>query len=175
MDLKKLTAYFEQIAKEHKEIKHSSENKRFVRLNIFELENTIRTTAQFPMIVMEKPYIPSEGKWANPRDIWRGGIMVIDKSTDKANFTKLLNTEDRCLEICRDIAARMINDRKIYGYSKDSTAWLQGLRLEAMNIELMTKPMHDMLYGARLNYEFMIDSKPFDENVWDGPDEYHDA
>jgi hypothetical protein len=164
--------YFRVVAQNHKLIKHSTQNKRFVQVNIFELDNSLSLSMNYPLLALEKPSLQSGGdSRVNIRWNWAGALLVMDKVSDKANFEAQHLAENKCVEIAMDIAAKMEKDARLYvNPSKDF--FLSGLYHDSFLIEIIPAPLHGFLYGCRLSFRWSVPAARFEISRWDNEIDY---
>ena len=164
--------YFRAVAENHKLIKHSAQTKRFVRVNIFELDNSLSVTMNYPLIALEKPYFQSGGdSRANMRWNKVGALLIMDKVGDKANFDAQHLAENKCVDIAQDIVAKMEKDARLYNAGQKDFV-LPGLDHDSFTIEVIPAPLHGMLYGCRLSFRWNDPAPRFDIAKWDNETDY---
>lgn len=172
MNYPEYISYFETVAKNHKQIKHSATVKRFYRVNIYDLENSIQTNANFPGLALEKPTWRMTGEgYANKRWSLHGGLLILLVVADQQNALAQDAAEETARQICDDIRAKMIKDRKLYDAGNlDYT--IPGLEHDSFSIELIPSPIHGYLYGARLTWVMNEPAAQFDVSKWDDEVDY---
>jgi hypothetical protein len=164
--------YFRVVAQNHKLIKHSTQTKRFVRVNLFELDNSLSVSMNYPLLALEKPYFQSGGdSRANMRWNKVGALLIMDKVGDKGNFDAQHLAENKCVEIAMDIAAKMEKDARLY-VNANKDFFLSGLDHDSFTIEVLPAPLHGFLYGCRLSFRWNDPAPRFDISKWDNETDY---
>lgn len=171
MDYQAYKDYFQAIAENHKQVKHSASNKRFFGINIFELEDSLQGKANFPFIGLERPNLNAEGRsFANLRWQHTGAILIVDKVSqrDPSSHDAVIQ---KCSEIAKDIVAKMVKDAKVYS-DQDKDYVLPDLQHQSFNIEAMPAPLHGFMLGVRLSFAWGEGMEFFDVSKWDDEADY---
>jgi len=111
-----IVAYFQQLATEHAEIRHSQANKRFYRCEIDELNTAIPSVARFPALILEGYSFMIEDRGSdNPVKHRICAFMLLDKVSGQLNYDNLHETWDKLETIGDDIICRIRADKRTPG------------------------------------------------------------
>ncbi len=108
-----LVSYFEKLAREHTEIKHSSTEKHFYRFELDEVITGMCTNIKYPALILEGYDIDyNESSSDNIRKRRNGAFILIDRVSDLKDFAKIHEKWDELEEIANDILIRMKTDKE---------------------------------------------------------------
>lgn len=153
-----LIAYFENIAKKHKNIMHTEDRRSFFRMEVDEvLAGINRSDCGYPMLIMEG----YGANFTNPNsdNILKqrhGGFILLDKISDIHDFTAKHNTWDQLEVIGDDILIKMLNDKQ-----NRNTPIIRAFDISSVDASLISNEIGKTV-GIR--YLFTIDS-PISSNV----------
>jgi hypothetical protein len=172
MTYSQLVTYFEAVAENHKQIKHSNSAKRFFGIDLSDLINSLKDIGSTPCIGLERPFYSTGGQHANVRLIKNGAIMIFDRYNDPTDFALIEGAYDKCYTIAQDIIAKMIKDAK--SYDEDAEDYiLPGLNPSTFSVEPMPLGFGDGgLTGVRLSFQFDEAQELFDVTKWDDEDDF---
>jgi hypothetical protein len=132
-DISTYIEYFEKLAKEHKEIQHSSSAKHFFMMDINELLSATNSMAKYPAIVLLKLSGKAIDKKEDNRLISiEGGFLVLDHCKNIDDFATELGIFQRTFTIGMQMIARIAHDQEqpvpisskaIPDFNPDSVRW----------------------------------------------------
>jgi hypothetical protein len=107
-----LVTYFETIAKEHVDIKHSKTDPHFYRFELDEVLGGMCNNLKYPALVMEGyDFNFSDSNSDNIRKSRSGAFWLIDYVKDKKDYDAIHAAWDRMEEIGTEILVRMRTDK----------------------------------------------------------------
>jgi hypothetical protein len=107
-----LVSYFEKIASEHIEIKHSSSKKHFYRFELDEVITAICSNINYPALILESyDFNYGDSHSDNIMKHRSGAFILIDKVTDQGDYNKIHEVWDKMEQIGDDILVRMRSDK----------------------------------------------------------------
>ena len=132
-DMSTYIEYFEKLAKEHKEILHSSSAKHFFMMDINELLSATNSMAKYPAIVLLK----LSGKAIDKKEDNRlvaieGGFLVLDHCKNIDDFPAELSIFQKTFAIGMQMISRIAHDQEqpvpvsskaIPDFNPDSVRW----------------------------------------------------
>ncbi len=165
MTLQDYLDYFTEIATNHKLIGHTEQMRHVFRVDVHELSTSLRSGVHWPLLGIETPILSSMGNsYANPRWVYNGAILILEKASDKYYTTQVTLTDDKTLGIAKDIVAKMIKDRKDWDSTQKAFV-LQGLELGSFDLETVPLGFGDFK-GWRLSFQFNEPMPRFDISKW---------
>lgn len=112
-EFKDLVSYFEQLASEHVEIRHTALDKHFYRFELDEILTGLATGLKFPALILEAyDFNYQESGSDNIRKKRSGAFILIDKVNDRKNFNRIHEVWDAMELIGDDILVRMKKDKE---------------------------------------------------------------
>jgi len=164
-DITSYIQYFEKLAKEHKDIRHSSTSKHFFMMDINELLSATNSTAKYPAIVLLKLSGKTvDKKEDNPLVTIEGGFLVLDHCKNIDDFAAELVIFHKTYEIGMQMISRIIHDQRqpvpysqkaITDFNPDSVRWE------------MIGPVFENHFGVifrfPVNYSLVL---KYDESKW---------
>lgn len=110
-----LVSYFESIARQHIQIRHSENEKHFFRYEVEEVLSGINDI-NYPALIMEGYKFGFEDqKSDNPLKTKSGAFMLLDHVPDIGDYDRIHSVWDTMEEIGDDILARIRHDKRIAG------------------------------------------------------------
>lgn len=132
-DITSYIQYFEKLAKEHKDIRHSSTSKHFFMMDINELLSAANSTAKYPAFVLLKLSGRAIDKKEDNRLIAiEGGFLVLDHCKKIDDFAAELAIFQKTFSISMQMIARIAHDQEqpvpysskaIPDFNPDSVRW----------------------------------------------------
>ena len=132
-DITSYIQYFEKLAKEHKDIRHSSTAKHFFMMDINELLSATNSTAKYPAIVLLKLSGKAvDKKEDNPLVAIEGGFLVLDHCKNIDDFASELLIFQNTYEIGMQMISRIMHDQRqpvpysqkaLPDFNPDSVRW----------------------------------------------------
>lgn len=166
MNLEAYKDYFKSLAEKHVDIQHTEEESHFSMIQVNDLENTVHTSLKFPAIGLELPVFHSGGNgYANIRWEPKGALMVFVKNSDFGSQDSNTLANQKAWNICDDISARMIHDRKQYDLQNLDYV-IPGLDHDSFSIEIMPSPLHGYICGARLSWKMNYPKGVYNQVKW---------
>ena len=108
-----LVAYFEQIARNHKDIRHTDSEKHFFRFELEEMLTGMRSKINYPALVLEGyDFEFTDEKSDNVHKRLNCAFMILGKVTDKGDFDLIHDLWDRLEEIGDEIIIRILSDKR---------------------------------------------------------------
>jgi hypothetical protein len=108
-----LVEYFEKIATEHIEIKHSAANKHFYRFELDEVLTGMCGPIKYPALILEGYEINyAESTSDNIRKRRSGAFILLDKVNDLKDFNRIHEVWDEMEVIGDDILVKMKADKE---------------------------------------------------------------
>lgn len=108
-----LVEYFEKLAGEHIEIKHSALDKHFYRFELDEVLTGVCTGIKYPALILEGyDFNYSESNSDNIRKKRSGAFILIDKVSDRKDFNRIHEVWDAMELIGDDILVKMKADKE---------------------------------------------------------------
>lgn len=99
-----LVAYFEQLARSHKDIAHTDSDKHFFRFELEEMLTGMRSKINYPALVLEGyDFEFTDEKSDNVHKRLNCAFMILGKVNDKGEFDLIHNLWDRLEEIGNEI------------------------------------------------------------------------
>jgi hypothetical protein len=107
-----LVTYFEKIATEHIEIRHTKAKSHFYRFELDEVITALCVNINYPALILEA-YDFNYGDSQSDNIMKRrgGAFILIDKVTDQGDYKKIHEVWDKMEEIGDDILVRMRADK----------------------------------------------------------------
>jgi hypothetical protein len=107
-----LVSYFEKLAREHIEIRHSATEKHFYRFEVEELLTGMCTKIKYPALVLEGyDFNYQDSNSDNIIKRRNGAFMLLDHVPDPNNFNKIAEVTDKLEKIGDDILVKMRSDK----------------------------------------------------------------
>lgn len=108
-----LVEYFEKIASEHAEIRHTAFDKHFYRFELDEVLTGAARGIKYPALILEGyDFNYNESNSDNIRKKRSGAIILIDKVTDLKDFARIHQVWDEMELIADDILVKMKTDKE---------------------------------------------------------------
>jgi hypothetical protein len=108
-----LVGYFETIASEHTDIRHTDKDKHFYRFELDEVITGMCSRIKYPALILEGyDFTYSESNSDNIRKKRSGAFWLIDEVKDLKDFDKIHDVWDRMEAIGNDILIRMKADKE---------------------------------------------------------------
>jgi len=167
--------YFEKVARNHLEIAHTDNARRFFPIDLAELVNHLQSFEGMPAMGLERPFWSTAGQFANIRLRKTGALMIFDRCHDPMDFTKLEEVYSRCFKICNDIRAKMVKDAKLW--DEDLLDFIiPGLDPGSFTMEPMPPGVakDSTIYGVRLSFVFDEGAEIFDPVKWNEDESDYD-
>jgi hypothetical protein len=158
-----LVSYFEALARQHKDIRHSDAQKHFFRMELDEVMDGVnRTDVAFPMLVLEGySFDFTDQRSDNPIKNRRGAFLLIDHVSDQSDFNRIESVWDRMEAIGDDILRRIKADKR-----NPAAPAVRGFDLDSVEALLLAAELNGN-YGIRFTYTI---SSPLDQSensgVW---------
>ncbi len=109
-----LVTYFENLARQHRDIGHTDSEKHFFRMETDEVLGGInRTDVNYPMLIMEGySYDFTDSKSDNLLKNRRGAFMLLDHVSDPTDFDAMHRAWEKMEEIGDELILRMKADKR---------------------------------------------------------------
>jgi hypothetical protein len=108
-----LVEYFEKLASEHIEIKHTAQNKHFYRFELDEVLTGMCSNIKYPALILEAyDFNYSESNSDNIRKKRSGAFILIDKVNDMKDYNKIHEVWDKMEVIGEDLLVKMKADKE---------------------------------------------------------------
>ena len=109
-----LIQYFENIARNHVDIRHSDSEKHFFRMEIEEVIGGInRTDVKFPLLILEAySFSLSDSRSDNLLKNRSGAFILLDHISDPSDFDQIHEKWDNLEQIGTEIAIRLKHDKQ---------------------------------------------------------------
>lgn len=108
-----LLAYFENIARAHVDILHSTKDKHFYRFELDEVLTGICSNIKYPALILEAyDFNYRESGSDNIRKRRSGAFILIDKVSDMKDYNKIHEVWDHMEVIGEDILVKMKADKE---------------------------------------------------------------
>lgn len=155
------TDYFEQIAKQHKELQHHKDGNltdvHFYRVNKWEFKNAL-SVASSPMLILSPKLSRSIGGMANKSKQHQGSFSVLKAVSSSDNYKEQDEVQTYCEQIALDIEQKLIKDKR--------DQLFRGLDLESFNIQ-PEGPIEGIYYGVHMSFTWTTsDPVSYDESKW---------
>lgn len=143
-----LVTYFENLARTHKDIRHSDSEKHFFRMEVDEvLAGINRTDVKHPFLILEGyGYDFTDNKSDNLLKNRSGAFILLDHVSDPSNFDAIHDVWDRMEEIGDEILVRMKADKR-----NPATPAIRNFEFSSSEATLIANQM-DGNYGIRYTY-----------------------
>lgn len=157
-DVEDYIAYFEMLAKSHKDIQHTEENPRFTAFDIWQYEEGQKLSIKYPALLLaHEDGNLVDKKSDNVIDNIDASFMVIDH-VQYSNFQKEREVLARTKRICKDILVRMREDKAdfvIKGFDMDQIEYAK------------IGPVFSQKFGYQFTFTIQapINIK-YDESIW---------
>jgi hypothetical protein len=107
-----LVSYFEKLASEHKEIKHTSAKKHFYRFELDEVITALCSNINYPALILEAyDFNYGDSQSDNIMKHRSGAFILIDKVPDQGDYNRIHEVWDKMEQIGDDILVRMRADK----------------------------------------------------------------
>lgn len=109
-----LISYFENLARRHKSIAHTDNEKHFFRMELDEVLGGInRTDVAFPLLILEGySFDYTDNRSDNLMKHRRGAFMLIDHLSDRSDYDRMHQIWEEMEAIGDDILARIRADKR---------------------------------------------------------------
>lgn len=158
-DINSYIEYFRRLASEHKEIK------RFYMMDINEILDGLRSTVQYPALILENlsgSYIASN--LDNPLEVINGGFLIIDHLKNPDDFQGEIALIDRMKEIGQQVIARMLHDHlKCESLAEKA---IPGFDVNTVTFEVLG-PVFDNDFGVLFSFRnAYICCFDYEQSIW---------
>ena len=143
---KNLISYFKKIASSHVSILHTEENKHFFRFELEEVLTGIKSTINYPALILEGyDFAYEDSQSDNLIKNRNGAFILLDHATHPDDFDRIDNIYDEMEEIADDIIAKIKCDKRniqipfIVGFDFDK---VQGMMIKGA----------DQTFGMRITF-----------------------
>ncbi len=156
MKLSDYDSYFEDIASRLADIAHSESNRRFAHYHIEEVITGLRGSLDMNgyCLLLEDPtgqfyQVASE----QIKDLQTGAILII-RHVPLDDFAQERIVLDQTLQLCREVAARMLADQMLAINTSDKPRFLRGLQINGFQYQKAAQ-IFDNCYGYRLEFQYL--------------------
>jgi hypothetical protein len=104
--------YIEQLASQHKSIKHSAQECHYSDLHEDAQNAFSHMRMHYPCVVLDEAGTVFSGSDSQPYDTDIYNILFLDHVRDTGDATEIRGTFERMKEVAKDFLRRMIRDRK---------------------------------------------------------------
>lgn len=175
--LKSFFDYIEQVAANHKTIKHSPTNRSykrvimddkfvdpFGRVNFEEFKKSIKTDLALPCLIAVSYQANGIDPGGDSRKISKTPMLIIlDKAKNKSDMDSIVETIDKCTELMMDVIGFIDEDWKI-AYDNGSTRNKLHVNFDELTISHIPPGM-DNLCGVKCEFTFINEAQAdFDYN-----------
>jgi hypothetical protein len=109
-----LVSYFEKIASEHIEIRHTAAKKHFYRFELDEVITALCTNINYPALILESyDFNYGDSQSDNIMKHRSGAFILIDRVPDQGDYNKIHEVWDNMEQIGDDILVRMRSDKAL--------------------------------------------------------------
>lgn len=108
-----LVNYFEQIATEHVDIRHTIQNKHFFRIELDEILTGLRSKICYPALILEGydfQFIDQNSD--NVHKQISSAFVLMESVKDKGDYNNIHDVWQRMEEIGDEICVRILNDKR---------------------------------------------------------------
>ena len=143
-----LVAYFENLARMHKDIGHTDSEKHFFRMEVDEvLAGINRTDVEYPFLILEGyGYDFTDSKSDNLLKNRRGAFMLLDHVSDPSDFDAIHDVWDHMEEIGDELLVKMKTDKR-----NPLAPVIRDFQFNASEATLIANEI-DGSYGIRFTY-----------------------
>lgn len=143
-----LITYFENLARRHKDIRHTDTEKHFFRMEIDEvLAGINRTDVKHPFLILEGySYNYTDNKSDNLLKNRSGAFVLLDHVSDPSDFAAIHAVWDRMEEIGDELLVRMKADKR-----NPLTPVIRDFQFSSVEANLIANEI-DGNYGIRYTY-----------------------
>lgn len=143
-----LITYFENIARKHKEILHTDEEKHFFRLEIDEvLAGINRTDVNYPMLILEGySFAFTDNLSDNLLKNREGAFILLDHVSDISDHNLIHEIWDELEEIATDILIKIKSDKRNH-----LTPVVRNFEFDSINASLILNEIGNDV-GIRVTY-----------------------
>ena len=167
MTLLQIDTYFEDIATRMADIAHNSDRRKFGHYHIEEVLTGMRENLDLTgyCLLIEDPSgqifkTASE----NIKDLQSAAILIC-KHVPLDHFDEERIVLNRSLELCKQVAARMIKDQEL-AIQGIKPRYLRGLQTQGFSYQKGTE-LFDRCFGYRMEYQYMpIESLVINPEDW---------
>ena len=171
MNLDSYFNYLKEFATDHKQILHDPATPRFFRVDIEELDNALRSKANYPLVAALNPTISTGASIStNTRKNYQGALLLLNTIKDKGNAVERSTKEDVLWTIAEDFITKFINDRRSYDIANKKYV-LSGLDLNGFTLELVPESYTSMC-GVLVGFRFNEALSAFDASRWNNQSRY---
>jgi hypothetical protein len=164
--------YWETAAKNHKEILHTTDEKRFIRFSVEEVLTGLKSLKS-PALVLEEPeYNVLDEVGDNVGLQLQGAVLILKKLSESANYIQIQTAKKEMFLIAYDMYTKLRNDRKMANMG-DATGPAAKLK-NISNIRMIALgPVFDGWHGWRLEYTSPVTTNPdLNEDNWNNETKY---
>lgn len=156
MNLSDYDTYFKDIASRLADIAHTEENPRFAHYHIEEVITGLRGKLDLTgySLLLEDPtgqFYKVAGDQV--KDLQTGAILII-RHVPIDDFAQERIVLDESLELCREVAARMLDDQELAINTTDKPRFLRGLQVNGFQYQKAAN-IFDNCYGYRLEFQYL--------------------
>lgn len=156
MKLSDYDNYFQDIASRLADIGHSETQRRFAHYHIEEVITGLRGNLDLTgyCLLLEDP-TGQFYKVANEqiKDLQTGAILII-RHVPLDDFAQERVVLSESLELCREVAARMLEDQILAINTTDKPRFLRGLQLNGFQYQ-KAADIFDHCFGYRLEFQYL--------------------
>ena len=160
MKLSDYDAYFKDLSSRMASIAHTEEDPRFGHYNLEEVLLGLRSKLDLTgfCLLLEDP-TGQFYKVANEqiKDLQTGAILII-KHVPLDDFAEERIALDRALQLCRQVAARMLEDQILAINTDTKPRFLRGLQIAGFQYQKASN-VFDNCFGYRLEFQY-LDTEP---------------
>lgn len=156
MKLSDYDTYFEDIATRLTDIAHTEESSRFAHYHIEEVITGLRGNLDLTgyCLLLEDP-TGQFLKVANEqiKDLQTGAFLII-RHVPLDDFAQERIVLDQCLQLCREVAARMLEDQILAINTNEKPRFLRGLQIAAFQYQKASQ-IFDNCFGYRMEFQYL--------------------
>lgn len=151
-----IVQYFETLASEHVELKHTDGEKHFYRFELDEVLTGMPGEINYPALILEGYRFDfSDRRSDNPMKRRSGAFILVSNISDPGDYDLIHNTWDELEVIADDILARIAADKRL------PSSPVRAFDLDSVEGTLVATEFGN-LYGLRITFAL---SSPFPTNV----------
>jgi hypothetical protein len=108
-----LVSYFEYLAKNHKSIGDTDDERHFFRYELEEVLTSLGNNVNFPAMILEGyDFDYTDAASDNVIKNRNGAFMIIDREGDENNWDRIHELFDSCEEIGDEVVMRILSDKR---------------------------------------------------------------
>lgn len=141
-----IIAYFRHLATTHIALQHTAENKHFFRFELEEVLTGIRSTINYPCLILEGyDFGYSDNNSDNLIKGRNGAFILLDHATHPDDFDRIDEIYDAMEEIADDILAKIKSDKR-----NTSIPFIAGFDFNKTEGQMLKG--EDQTYGIRISF-----------------------